>query len=328
MSTPTTILQLDKPAVGGDADVWGGLLNINFDDLDIFVAKPRWKKNAPAVGATTPIDLALANFFEFTVSQATSLVFSNVPATLPDGTVPATRVLLKITNGGAFALTFPGSVVWPGGGTAPTFAAAGVEFVGLVSYDAGTTWYVEILHLKTTGVGDLDQAGKLRSRIGGSTVLNRVAHTGYTSANRTVTGTPEQSISSYSLPANALDRNGAGVRIVYAGTGAGNNGAATAVLKFGATNIAVIALPNGAIPFRIEAFVIRRAASSQRYSVFTMYDSGGGVMVTTLVSGNLTENETGAITIDFRSNPGNAGVSTTLNTAAVQTLDPDTTQVA
>lgn len=326
MSTPTTIYQLDKPAVGGDADVWGGFLNINLDDLDVFLARPRWKKNAPAVGATTPIDLALANFFEFTVSQATSLVFSNVPATLPDATVPATRALLKITNGGAFALTFPGSVVWPGGGVAPTFAAAGVEFVGLVTYDAGTTWYVEILHLKTAGVGDLDQAGKLRSRIGGSTTLNRVAHTGYTSAQRTVTGTPEQSISSYVMPANTLDRNGAGVRIVYAGTGAGNNGAATAVLKFGATNLSTLALPNGATNFRIEAVVIRRAANSQRYSLISYVDNGGAGIV--IASGNLTENETGAITIDFRSNPGNAGVTTTLNTAAVQTLDPDTTQVA
>lgn len=152
MSTPTTVYQLDKPTVSGDADAWGGLLNTNLDDLDTFLARPRFKKNAPTVGATTPIDFSLANYFEFTVSQATSLVISNVPATLPDGTVPVTRGFLRITNGGAFAVTWPGSIVWPfeTANAAPTgLAASGVDIIEIVTYDAGTTWYAILHHIKT-----------------------------------------------------------------------------------------------------------------------------------------------------------------------------------
>lgn len=145
MSTPTTILQLDKPAVGGDADVWGGLLNVNLDDLDIFVEKPRLKKNAPAVAGTTTLDLSLAMAFEFTVSQVTTIAITNVPATLPDGTVPFTQIIMKITNGGAFTVTWPASFVWSGG-AAPSLAAAGVDFVVARTYDAGTTWYASVPH--------------------------------------------------------------------------------------------------------------------------------------------------------------------------------------
>lgn len=153
MSTPTTIYQLDKPTVSGDADAWGGLLNTNLDDLDTFLGKPRLKKNAPSVGATTTLDLALANFFEFTVGQATTLSITNVPATLPDTTVPAIRVFLKIRDGGAFVITWPGSIVWPfeTANAAPTgLANPGVDVIELVSYDAGVTWYAMLLHIKVS----------------------------------------------------------------------------------------------------------------------------------------------------------------------------------
>jgi len=152
MATLTTVYQFSKPAVAGDADAWGGLLNTDLDSLDTFLARPRIKKNAPTVGASTTLDLSLATAFEFTVSQATTLSITNAPATLPDGTVPVTRVFLKITNGGAFAITWPGSIVWPyeTANVAPTgLAASGVDLIELVSYDAGTTWYAMLHHIKT-----------------------------------------------------------------------------------------------------------------------------------------------------------------------------------
>jgi hypothetical protein len=37
MSTPTTNLSLNKPAVGGDDDVWGSLTNDNWDTLDTLI---------------------------------------------------------------------------------------------------------------------------------------------------------------------------------------------------------------------------------------------------------------------------------------------------
>lgn len=152
MSALTPVYQLIMPTVSGDADAWGGQLDTTLANIDIYLARPRGKKNAPAVGATTTLDFGLATFFEFTVSQITTLSITNVPATLPDGTVPITRALLKITNGGAFAITWPGSIVWPfeTANAAPTgLAVAGVDVIELVSYDAGTTWYAMLHHVKT-----------------------------------------------------------------------------------------------------------------------------------------------------------------------------------
>lgn len=152
MATPTTVFQFNKPTVSGDADAWGGQLNTDWDNLDIFMARPRFKKVGPTVGATTPLDFSLGTYFEFTINQVTTITISNVPATLPDTTVPVTRGFLRITNGGAFAITWPGSIVWPfeTANAAPTgLAAAGVDIIEIVSYDAGTTWYAILHHIKT-----------------------------------------------------------------------------------------------------------------------------------------------------------------------------------
>jgi hypothetical protein len=152
MPSPTTVYQLNKPTVSGDADAWGGQLNTDLDSLDTFLARPRWKKNAPTVTGTTTLDFSLANFFEFTVGQATTLSITNVPATLPDTTVPFIRAILKITNGGAFVITWPGSIVWPyeTANAAPTgLAVSGVDVIELISFDAGTTWYAMLHHIKT-----------------------------------------------------------------------------------------------------------------------------------------------------------------------------------
>lgn len=151
--TETPVLKLNKPTVSGDADAWGGQLNENADDLEVFLTRPRFKKVAPTVGATTTLDFGVGNFFEFTVGQATTIAFANVPATLPDTTVPVVRGFLRITNGGAFTITWPGSIVWPfeTANLAPTgLASAGVDIIELVSYDAGTTWYATLLHIKTS----------------------------------------------------------------------------------------------------------------------------------------------------------------------------------
>lgn len=152
MSALTTIFQLIKPTVSGDADAWGGQLDTDFDNIDIYLARPRWKKVAPAVGAGTTLDFSLGNFFEFTIGQVTTISITNVPATLPDTSVPFIRAILKITNGGAFAITWPGAIVWPyeTANAAPTgLAAAGVDVIELVSFDAGTTWYAMLHHIKT-----------------------------------------------------------------------------------------------------------------------------------------------------------------------------------
>lgn len=84
-----------------------------------------------ATGATT-INLNNAEFFTATATGAVTWTFSN-----PRG--DAAGFVLRLTNGGAFAQTWPASVDWPGG-TAPTLTAAGVDVLVFVTDDGGTTW--------------------------------------------------------------------------------------------------------------------------------------------------------------------------------------------
>lgn len=137
--TTTPVYGFTKPEVGASADTWGTKLNDDLDDVDAELARPRWPFNSPAVGAGTSLDLALARFFVFTVDEATTISFANVPA----GSF-VLRVLCLITNGGAFAVTWPGSVSWTDG-VAPALAASGTDLIELVSRDAGTTWYASVV---------------------------------------------------------------------------------------------------------------------------------------------------------------------------------------
>jgi hypothetical protein len=86
-------------------------------------------------GATETLDLTTANFFSATLDQACVFTFSNPPGSGDFGTF-----VLELTNGGAFAITWPVSVDWPGG-TAPTLTAAGVDQLVFTTRDGGTTWF-------------------------------------------------------------------------------------------------------------------------------------------------------------------------------------------
>jgi len=131
----------DLPAVSDTG--WGGIRNQNFTDVDGELFKPRIGQSALSWGATTTVDLSLARVFTGTNSQISTIAFSNVPATFPNGAVvPVVRIWLVLTNAGAFAITFPASVNWLKG-AAPQFRASGVDIVELVTRDGGTTWYGE-----------------------------------------------------------------------------------------------------------------------------------------------------------------------------------------
>jgi len=146
-TTFTTNYGFDKPAIS-DLN-WGAIRNTNMDDVDAELFKPRIGQNAPTVGATTTLDLSLARVFVFTVTQITTIAFSNVPSTFPNGAaVPAVRIWLKITNGSAFAVTWPASIVWPNLDTDPFLTISGVDWVELLTVDGGTTWYGSVLHQK------------------------------------------------------------------------------------------------------------------------------------------------------------------------------------
>lgn len=87
------------------------------------------------VGATRTFDLAVANFFSATVNQASTFTFSNPPASGDFG-----AFVMELTNGGAFVVTWPASVDWPGG-TAPTLTASGKDQLVFTTRDGGTNWY-------------------------------------------------------------------------------------------------------------------------------------------------------------------------------------------
>jgi len=92
-----------------------------------------FKEAQVAMGANN-IDLATGNFFSKTISGATSLTVSNVPAS---GT--AASIILNLTNGGSASITWWSGMKWAGG-TAPTLTASGRDVLGFFTYDGGTIW--------------------------------------------------------------------------------------------------------------------------------------------------------------------------------------------
>jgi len=84
--------------------------------------------------AANNIDLSTGNVFSKTISGATTLTISNVPAALTVG-----LFLLDLTNGGSATITWWSGVKWAGG-TAPTLTASGRDVLGFFTHDGGTTW--------------------------------------------------------------------------------------------------------------------------------------------------------------------------------------------
>ena len=89
-------------------------------------------QNVVAVAASA-IDCSLGNVFTKTATGALTWTFTNVPASR------TFTVILELTNGGTGTQTWPAAVKWPGG-TAPTLVASGVDVLGFITDDGGTTW--------------------------------------------------------------------------------------------------------------------------------------------------------------------------------------------
>lgn len=88
--------------------------------------------NITAVAASA-IDCTSGNFFTKTASGALTWTISNAPASR------AYSFLLELTNGGTGTQTWFTGIKWPGG-TAPTLTASGVDLLGFITDDGGTTW--------------------------------------------------------------------------------------------------------------------------------------------------------------------------------------------
>lgn len=90
-------------------------------------------KSVVAAVSASAIDCATGNYFTKTASGALTWTVSNVPAT------GAFSFILELTNGGTGTQTWMTGIKWPGG-TAPVLAAAGVDVLGFITDDGGTTW--------------------------------------------------------------------------------------------------------------------------------------------------------------------------------------------
>lgn len=148
------------PTPGGDNNVWGGVLNTLLNAVDSSLKTIENLANArlPLVGGalsgrldvktasmaiqdrgsisgSTTLDLSVAQYFIFTVGAALTLTsFANAPpANLGVG------IILRVTNGGAFAVTWPGAVRWVSG-TPPTLTVAGIDMLAFITDDGGVTW--------------------------------------------------------------------------------------------------------------------------------------------------------------------------------------------
>lgn len=122
LSVTTTLTVTSTAIFSGNVQVNGSLSS---------TGSFREKKNALAASA---IDCSTGNVFSKTISATTTFTVTNVP-----GAGNAFVLILDLTNGGAYAITWWSGVKWSAG-TAPTLTASGRDVLGFITHDGGTTW--------------------------------------------------------------------------------------------------------------------------------------------------------------------------------------------
>src|SRR6266550_339412 len=186
----TPVLGLTQPTVGGDNGVWGGFLDTDIGNIDTYLSVLRQAAKTLTIGATTTLDFnAPASVFLLTVSQATTIAIANTPANITAQQL-STQFALIITNGSAFAVSWPASFVWSGG-SPPTLQAAGTDVIIGWSPDNGVHWYVGMLF--TPGKAAISKVGQL--------------------GNLSTSSGAEVSLGTVTLPASKLGTNGDFLRV-------------------------------------------------------------------------------------------------------------------
>lgn len=90
-------------------------------------------KSSVVTVSASAVDCSSGNYFIKTATGALAWTVTNVPAT------GAFSFLLELTNGGLGAQTWFTGTKWPNG-SAPILATSGVDVLGFLTDDGGTTW--------------------------------------------------------------------------------------------------------------------------------------------------------------------------------------------
>jgi hypothetical protein len=83
--------------------------------------------------AASAINCSLGNYFIKTASGSLTWTATNVPASR------YYSFILELTNGGTGTQTWFSGIKWPSG-TAPSLTSSGVDVLGFITDDGGTTW--------------------------------------------------------------------------------------------------------------------------------------------------------------------------------------------
>jgi len=164
--TLTTNYSMKKPEDGASTGVWGPFINDGLDiadtqmkvnedaaataqaaadaslakaggvmsgEIDVLTARMELSALGNWTGGSNEIDLDVANAFTATVTATCTVTIANAEAS------HMLAFSVRITNAGAFVITWPATVKWPGG-SQPSWTASGTDVVTMLSFDGGTTW--------------------------------------------------------------------------------------------------------------------------------------------------------------------------------------------
>lgn len=294
----TPIYEFTNPEVGASSGTWGGKENTDRTLVDTALSRPRIQRATIVVAGTTPIDVSVATVAKFTVGQITTVTLTGWVADTTPGKW-AQRVLCQITNGGAFAVTWPVAIVWLSG-VAPTMAAAGVDVVELFSVDNGVTVY-GVHH------GKLDVGSVLETMLATAvqTKLNSypfLGVRGYGSTTGPVIATSLTGAVGITIPAARLHATTNKARI--RAQGFCNTGGTPVTVTFGGTTVATVTPTSATKYWTIDVDVYYRSVGNQDCLAHMTSDNGGGaIMAVTQSLVQTTKDATATIVVDVLGNP-------------------------
>lgn len=136
------------------ASTFSGGINMSDSDLNRPTLEDYGiKHTSPTVsGNAVTVNCTLGNSFTIDMDPATAAVTLTLSNPSPSGTYCEVNLTI-IMGTPAYGITWPGSVVWQGGGTAPTLTSTNnvVDIVHLYTVDGGTTWYGTYALAASTG---------------------------------------------------------------------------------------------------------------------------------------------------------------------------------